>query len=208
MNSPVPPVIKSERRLARWLLIGLAILVTPLIVVGFGVISMFTLDGDAAALRREVAAATEVNWQRKIQLSVGWATLGAVRTGLGFAHHEHMDEARLALAAVRRASVGVYQRTGHAGDWSHEQLFARTDRVMRNRGWSRLVGVADHGETVLVYASDKIDSDNRLELCVAVIDGDELVVVSTRVDAGKLLELAELKMPAGGFRSKLKLAGL
>ena len=114
-----------------------------------------------------------------------------------------LRESARRLAAVRRASVGVYQRTGRAGEWSREKLLSHTDKVMRNRGWSRLVGVTEHGQAVLVYASDEIDSSNRLELCVAVVDDDNLVVVSTRVDAEAVAKLAETKMPAGGWRTKL-----
>lgn len=209
MNTePAPVVPKSERRLLRWLLIGLLAMIIPVVVVAAGVISMFRLNRDAAALRREVVAATNTDWNTKVQLSAGWCTLTAARSILHFIQHEHMDEARLALSAVRSASVGVYQRAGRAGDWSHRQLFERTDRLMRDRGWSRLVGVVEPRSTVLVYASDEIDDSNRVDLCVAVVDGDDLVVVSTRVDADKLIQLAEMKMPAGGFRGKLRHAGI
>lgn len=209
MNTePAPVVPQSERRLLRWLLIGLLAMIIPVIMVAVGVVSMFRLDGDAAALRREVAAATDTVWNSKVQLSAGWCTLTAARTVLHFIEHEHRDEARLALAAVRSASVGVYQRAGRAGPWSHRQLIERTDRLMRQRGWSRLVGVVEPHSTVLVYASDEIADTSRVDLCVAVMDGDDLVVVSTRVDADKLMQLAEMKMPPGGFREKLKHAGI
>jgi hypothetical protein len=204
MNTETPPAIaKSERRLARWLLLGLAVMIAPVLALGLGIASMLSLDSDAALLRREVSAATDSHWHSKVQVSVGWVTLGLLRTGLRFVEHEHMDEARLALSAVRRASVGVYERTGRAGDWSREKLLSHTDRVMRNRGWSRLVGVAEEGQAVLVYASDEIDSSNRLEVCVAVVDDDNLVVVSTRVDADAIAKLAEMKMPPGEWRTKL-----
>ena len=206
MNSPVPPpvpVAKSERRLARWMLLGLLLLITPIVLVGVGVASLFRLNRDAAFLRREVMTATESDWNTKVQVSAGWCTLTTARTVLRFVAHEHPDEARLALAAVRRASVGVYERVGRAGELSAERVIAGVDRKMSARGWSRLVGVFDHGETVLVYASDDLDSGDQVELCVAVVDGDDLVIVSTKIDAGKLVELAEKHLPQGGFREKL-----
>ncbi|MFZ5495829.1 MAG: hypothetical protein ACOZE5_10915 [Verrucomicrobiota bacterium] len=205
MNDPLaPPVSKSERRLARWLLVGLLLFVTPIVVAGVGAASMFRLSRDAAMLRREVMAASDSDWNTKVQVSVGWCTLATARTVLRFVEHEHADDARLALSVVRRASVGVYQRVGRAGEMSRERLFAELDRRMGARGWSRMIGVLDHGETVLVYAADDIASGGRLDLCVAVVDGDDMVVVSTRVDADKLMELAERHLPEGGLREKVK----
>lgn len=207
MNSPVPPsvpVAKSERRLARWMLLGLLLLITPVVLVGVGVASLFRLNRDAAFLRSEVMTATDSDWNTKVQVSAGWCTLTTARTIMRFVAHEHQDEARLALAAVRRASVGVYERVGRAGELSAESVVTGLDRKMSARGWSRLVGVFDRGETVLVYASDDLDSGDQVELCVAVVDGDDLVIVSTKVDAGKLVELAEKHLPKGGLREKLK----
>lgn len=207
MNSPVPPsvpVAKSQNRLARWMLLGLLLLITPLVLVGVGVASLFRLGGDAAFLRREVMNATDSDWNTKVQVSAGWCTLTTARTVMRFVQHEHQDEARLALSAVRRASVGVYERVGRGGEWSREQLFTETDRKMRDRGWSRLVGVVDDDATVLVYTSDDLGTGGLADVCVAVVDGDEMVVVSTKVDADKLFELAERHLPKHGLREKLK----
>ncbi len=206
MNSPVPPsvpVAKSERRLARWIILGLVLLITPVVMVGVGVASLFRLNRDAAFLRREVMAATNAEWNTKVQVSAGWCTLTAARTIMGFVGHEHQEEARLALSAVRRASVGVYERVGRTGELSAEHVIAGVDRKMKDRGWSRMVGVFDYDETVLVYASDDLDSGDHMELCVAVVDGDDLVVVSAKVEASKLVELVEKQLPKGKLREKL-----
>lgn len=206
MNSPVvpPAIAQRERRLLRWILAGLLVMLVPVVVVGVGVVSMFRLSGDAALLKREVMAASDAKWNTKVQVSAGWCTLTAARTIMSFVEHEHRDEARLALSAVRRASVGVYERIGRAGELSTERLMAEIDQKMRQRGWNRLVGVAERNETVLVYCSDDLGSGDQMELCVAVLDGSDLVVVSTKVDAGKLIELAEKHLPEGGIREKLK----
>lgn len=207
MNTPVSPVpVRSERRLARWILVTLLLLITPIALVGVGVASLFGLNRDAALLKREVMAASDSDWNTTVQVNVGWCTLTAARTVLRFVDAPNVDEARLALAAVRRASVGVYQRIGRARDWSRDQLITRTDERMTRRGWSRLVGVLDDDATVLVYASDEIDSGGKIDLCLAVIDGEEMVIVSTRVDAGALVELAGRHMPEGGLRGQLSQA--
>lgn len=204
MNPAVSPEPKSRRRLGWWIALGFGLLLIPPVVLGVGVLSMLRHDRDATALKREVMAASEAGWHTKVQLSVGWVTLGAVRTGLRFVNHEHMDEARMALRAVRNASVGVYERDGREAHLDRAGLFTRTDELMRKRGWTRLVGVAENNETVLVYTSNDIGSGSRLDVCLAVIDGNKLVVVSTNVDSSALMDLAALHMPKGGVIGELR----
>ncbi len=208
MNPVTPSPVARRRSVGWWIALGLGLLLTPLVVFGVGAISMLRLNSDAAVLRREVMAASEAKWQTKVQVSVGWVTLGAVRTGLQFIQAEHIDDARLALKAVRSASVGVYECNSRRGDLSLKQLFDQTDTVMRQRGWSRLVAVADGDKTVLIYTSDDMGSGNRIDLCLAVVDGNEMVVVSTNVDATVLAELAERHMPKDELRAKLRAAKL
>jgi len=204
MNTPVPT---SRRRWWPWLTAILVLLVAPVVIVGVGVLSVITLDRDAALLRREVMGATNSDWHTKVQVSAGWVMLSAVRAGLHFVQHEHIDDARLALAAVRNASVGVYERDTQPVEVNLRELLARVDGVMIDRGWTRLVGVLDHGKTVLVYAANKSFSAAKLDVCVAVVDGPELVVVSTRVDAEALAKLVE-RHARDGYGGKLKLAKL
>lgn len=206
MNPEVSSQPKPRFRIGRWLALGLLLMLTPLVVLGVGVLSMLSLDGDAKVLRREVMAATDADWNTKVQVSAGWLTLGTVRTALRFIEHEHMDEARDAMAAVRKVSVGVYERSGRGEKWSREQLLAKTDERMRKRGWSRLVGVTEHGQAVLVYTSDRMDGGDRLDLCIAVVDGGQMVIVSAKIETDGLVRLVERHMPEGGFREKLKLA--
>jgi len=208
MDPAVAPQSTPRRRYGRWIALGLLVLVTPLVVVGIGILSMLTLDRDAAVLRREVMAASDATWHTKVQVSVGWITLSAVRTALGFVRHEHMDDARLALQAVRNASVGVYERNSTKSGLSLAQLFNQTDQTMRKRGWTRLAAVAEDNKTVLVYAADDMDGGDRMDLCVAVVDGREMVVVSTRVDGSALMDLAAHHMPKGGLGGELKTAQL
>lgn len=206
MNPTVTP--QPRRRVGMWVALGTGLLLTPLVVLGFAAISMVTLDRDAAFLRREIMAATDTKWHTKVQVSAGWMTLGAVRTGMRFIQAEHMDDARLAMKAVRRASVGVYESNVRITNIARGQLFSRTDEMMKQRGWTRLVGVAENEATVLVYTSEDIGSSSRIDLCVAVVDGRQMVVVSTNVDASALAELAERHIPKDGLRGKLKHAKL
>jgi hypothetical protein len=209
MNAATPEAPQKPRRLRWWLAAGLLLLASPFVFVGLAAWSVLTLDRDAAFLRREVMAATGSHWHRKVQVSVGGLVIGALRTGLVFLpRKEHLDEARQALAAVQRASVGVYEADARNADANigFARLIESADRAMGRRGWSRLVGVHDGHSTVLVYSNADPDPEGRIDLCLAVLDGDNLVVASTRVRAEKLRELVERHMPAGGLRQKLKLA--
>jgi hypothetical protein len=187
--NPTPQSPAPRRHVWRWVLLGVGLCLTPVLILGAIALSYLTLDRDVRVLRHHVMAATDAGWKTKIQMSVGRATLGTVRQGLRFVHHKDMDDALLALKAVKHASVGVYERTSGGTDWSREQLFVDTDRAMQKRGWTRLVGVADKKETVLVYVQDNLDEDEPIEICVAVVSGKEMVVASTTIDAEALGEL-------------------
>lgn len=198
--NPAPPTPAPRRHIWRWVLIGAGLCLTPFLVLACVALSYLTLDRNAAVLRGHVMDATDARWSTKVQLSVGTLTLGAIRHGLLFVHAKEMDDARLALAAVRHASVGVYERTSGATSWSREQLFSETDRAMQKRGWSRMVGVVDGKETVLIYAPQDLSADGPVDLCLAVVSGKELVVVSTSVEVDKLAALVERHAGADGLK--------
>lgn len=191
-------------RVFRWLMMGAGLCLAPFVVLAFVVASYLSLDGDATVLRREVMAATETRWNTTIQVSLGRATINAVNFGLGFIRDNAVAEVRAALTAVRRASVGVYERV--AGDTSatREKLFRNTDQAMQKRGWSRLVGAVDGKDAILIYVPQNMAVGGVVEICLAIISGKELVVASTQVDAISLAEL--VKHPAfANMKSRLRL---
>lgn len=198
MNTPTPQALVSpaprRRRIWPWVL---GICLAPFVILTLAVASYITLDRDAAALRRHVMTATNADWHTKVQCSVGCLTIGAVRSGLLFVRQPEVADARLALAAVKHASVGVYTRDRDGEQWSREQLFVETDRAMQKRGWTRLVGVSERAgaEAVLVYVSDDADEGDPIDLCVAVVSDRELVIASTTVDPETLSELVERHTP-------------
>jgi hypothetical protein len=183
MNPPNPP---SPRRRRRWPWI-LAILGSPVLLLALAAVSYLSLQRDAAILRSEVMAATASDWHTKIQLSAGRFTFWIIRSCLAFGSDEKVREARAALNAVRSVSVGVYRRSEATSAFSREQLFNQTDRTMQQRGWTRLVGVADRRENVLIYVPT--DSAEPSRVCLAVVHGRELVVVSARLNPAALAEL-------------------
>lgn len=172
------------------MLLAAALCLTPFLLLGAVAVSYISLNRDVRTLRNHVMAATDAHWKTKVQLSVGGATLCAVRQGLRFVDgHGDIDTARDALRAVRHASVGVYERESGAPSVDRVQFFADTDRAMQKRGWTRLVGVADGKESVLVYVQEDADEDEPIELCLAVVSNRELVVASTTIDARALGDL-------------------
>jgi len=191
-----------RRRLWPWVL---ALCLSPFVILGLAAVSYLTLDRDAAALRRHVMTATNAKWDTKVQLSVGRLTLGAVGLGMSFAPDREVATASKALAAVKHASVGVYELASGQVQVSRDQFFRETDRAMQARGWSRLVGVSEAEDNVLIYVDDDADAEDTIALCLAVVSGKELVVVSTRIDAAELPTLIEEHMP-GELRAKLKQA--
>ena len=206
--TPAPSATPAPRRhVWRWVLLGVGICLTPFLLLGIAAVSYLTLDRDVRVLRQHVMVATDANWSTKVQMSVGRLTLGAIGQGLRLVHRPNIDEARLALRAVRHASVGVYERTSGPADCSQERLLVETDRAMQKRGWTRLVGVADKQESVLVYVQDDLDENEPIELCVAVVNGKEMVVASTIIDAAALGELVA-KHASADIKSRLHFAKL
>ena len=203
--NPTPQSPAPRRRIWPWVLLGVGICLTPFLLLGIAAVSYLTLDRDVRVLRQHVMAATDANWSTKVQVSVGRFTLATIGQGLRLVPHKDIADARLALRAVKHVSVGVYERTSGTADFSPEQFFGETDRAMQQRGWTRLVGVADQHESVLVYVQDDLAEDDPIEICVAVVNGKEMVVASTTIDAVALGELVA-KHAGDGVKGHLRLA--
>ena len=189
------PVSASPRR-RRWWPWVLGLCLAPFVILGVAALNFLSLDRDAAALRRHVMTATDSSWNTKVQVSVGGIALGAVRGGLAVVKSANVEQARLGLRAVSRASVGVYQRDAAAARVAPGQLMADTDQRMRQRGWTRVIGVVRKGETVLVYAPAGAAADDEVDVCLAVIKERELVIVSARLKGEAIGELVRQHLPA------------
>lgn len=76
-TSPAPPVIRPPSS-RRWLWMGLALVLIPLLTLGglaLGVASYFRLSSDTRALRSELMRASGAEWRQRIGLNVGGTTL-------------------------------------------------------------------------------------------------------------------------------------
>lgn len=182
-------------RTVGFVVIGGGICLAPFVVLALVALSYLGLRGDADILREQVFAATPAGWSTKVQVNVGESTLEAAGFGLRFVQHDHIDQAREAIAAVKRASVGVYKREAALDEWSRTELFAHADQAMEKRGWTRWVGVTHENSTVLVYGPQRSVIGESVDVCVAVINEKNLVIASAKLNAEALDELIR----ANGF---------
>lgn len=188
MNPNQAPVHASRKGLRwwQWLLAiggaGFALLITA-------AVNVVTLTRDAAALRNEIVASLESGSTTTVQVSAGPLLLSLVRGGMHFVD-DVPEEARAALQAVRKASVGVY--TIDAGEHSRraEEIFASAETTMARRGWTRVVAVNDGDTQVLVFAPVNSEWTGTQKVCVAVCDEDKLIVVSGTIRPEPLMEIA------------------
>lgn len=187
MNPSTSSVVRPRRRVWPWVLGAAGFCMTAAIVAG---VQCFGLDRDAAALHRRAAAVLGDSLHRKVQVSVGLPGVTAARMIVHYID-DVPPEARQALAAVKSASVGVYELDAAPDAAKRARLLQEADHAMQARGWSRVVGVVDHDETVAIYADPAADADEAQRVCVMVCDHRELVIVAARANPGPLLALAQ-----------------
>jgi len=176
--------------LRRAALFLLPVCAVSLLVIG--VTGFVRLGRDARALRNSLIQTSEsfgVGWRKKFEVRVGPISLQVARTGLSLAPLP--EEVRTALRSVRGGEVGIYQLvTGSIGHGPRRWLEAADD-AMRSRGWYRVVGVAQDDQFVAVYAPVKAAGGTTLQVAVAVLSQEQLVVASGRSDLAPLMELAK-----------------
>lgn len=157
-------------------------------MVAAAAINVVTLNRDARLMRNEILSTIEGHSHTQVQLSVGPTILSGVRLGLAFSD-QIPREAKLAVNAVRSASVGVYELSEDAGETLRAKMFVATDQVMRRRGWTRVVVVNSDGNTVLIYMPENATDHGRQRVCLAVCERDKLVIVSATADTASLVDL-------------------
>lgn len=187
---------KSRHRLWPWILaILVGICVMPVVIVA----SHIGLTREASILRDEMKEASGASWFTRVQLRSGFLLLPTARSIVALCNVD--DEARWALSAVRHASVGFYEldHTGENGPALGEAL-PRLDERMRSAGWERLVTVIDGKENVVIYADSDGSSRRNVRLCIGVVTGKELVIVSATIRPDELLPIIEKHIPKTGIR--------
>jgi hypothetical protein len=191
-----PPVLVAEashrppsRIYLLYLLLLLFLLVPGLCVVG--VASYFHLSSSSKALRGAVMESVPGQWHNRFAMNVGYLTFGLVRLGSQFFNLP--PEAKAAFQALNRGEVGVYQLDERMPHPDCALILKTADHAMRRRGWERILGVAQDGQFVAVYAPHNLRVKD-MSCCVAVLSGQDLVIVSTGGNVSPLLELAQRRL--------------
>jgi hypothetical protein len=183
---------RANSRSAGWILhflgIVLVLAVVAALLAVYAATGFVRLSRDTGALRDSLMRSTAVNWNKQVEINVGPLTLGLVRFGLSFIDLD--PDGRLALTACRGAEVGVYHlQEGHVCE-PYAAVLSSADQAMSARGWERMVGVLHTRELVAVYVPKKMNSAKEVRVCVLVLNGQDLVVVSARSNLEPLLQLA------------------
>lgn len=194
-NSPVepsavaPPVQRPARRRGRWVAI---VLCAFALVATVKVVEAFLPRGEMRDLRQAWAGDAGGLERAQIQFRVGPGLLVMGRAATHFID-EVPDEVRLALSAVRRASVEIYEDVGAP---SAEGLAAQDARMAR-RGWRRVVEVRDETEVVRIYVAEERASRTVLRGAVMVWSDGELVLVGGETKIAPLVTLIESHLTEG-----------
>src|SRR5581483_6911767 len=194
-----PPIIGGEApgverrggfRINPLIVILAMFLLTPLLCV-LGVASFFHLSSPTRALRESVMDSVPGQWDKRFAINAGPLTVGVARFVSGFI--KLPPEARAALQSVHGAEVGIYHLRGEAERVNYAGIFEVADKAMTRRGWDRIVGVAQDGQLVAVYAPRSLHSLSGVSCCVAVFEKQDLVIVSARGNIEPLLELPQFR---------------
>jgi len=174
-----------RRRIWPWVVAGC---LAPCLLLAVVAWSIVTPMRELANLRDKIVTKETGDWETQVQLDLGPGSLALVRMILRFVEHEEIDKARLALAAVRRASVGVYSRTSRT-DRPVGDLLAAAQLTLESRGWTKVAKIVESDSLVLVY---HLETKGAGEFCVAVVDDDECVLVYAKLAEDELAELVKL----------------
>ncbi len=159
-----------------------------LALFSFGLTGCSNMGRDAEALRDSLMNTAAAQWDKEVEIGVGAITLSLARAGLSFVDLD--ADARAALDAVRGAEVGVYRLQSGRRRLAPPAPPAAAEEPMTARGWDRLVIVLGRHELVAIYVPKEIKSPRHMKVCLAVLNEQELVVVSAESNLEPLLEMA------------------
>jgi hypothetical protein len=156
--------------------------------------SAITLSREASALRHSMVSVDGLDAHLRVQGSVGPVLCTLVRFGLRWVDAVP-PEAHEALAAVRGASVAVYELRQDVDAGQRAEVMEQAAATMQRRGWTRTVAVQDGDDNVLIFTAPARAKGNRIDVCVAVCSGRELVVVEARLRARELAAFVAARCP-------------
>ena len=193
-NSNIPPAPRRRFRFVHWFLISMAAMT---VVVAVEVSRVFFLSDEASELRVSFVDSTDIDVQTKVQFSVGPGILGIGRFVTNFID-DIPPEAREALQAVRRTSVGVYELDRIPSEDERVELFRSSHQRLSEEGWEQVVSVTENNETVMIFIPAEITNENEIEFCITVCSGRDLVIVSATTRTEPLLKIAQRESKGWG----------
>jgi hypothetical protein len=166
----------------------LAVLLLLLALFGLAVADCFRMDADGQALRDALKRGSGASSSRVFQGAVGPVLLAASRLGLRFAD-DVPAEAHRGVSALRGARVSVDHLENRIPPQRQAEMIREADRVMNDLGWERLVCVRESDTLVVVYLDATQQRGTTVQTRLAVLDSDQLVIVSARIRLQPLLDL-------------------
>ena len=148
----------------------------------------FRVSSETRALRDVGLEFGTIGAEEKIELGLGFFTVGLARLGTRFV--DLPPEARAILGSVNGAECSVYRLQGRKADVS--QVLIEADKAMAKRGCERIVGVIDKEQLVAVYVPRNISS-KKTSLSVLVLTGREMVCATARGDMEAVMQMAFTK---------------
>jgi hypothetical protein len=149
----------------------------------------FRVSSDTRALRDVALEFAAPGAEEKIEIGVGFFTVGLAKVGTRFI--ELPPEVRTLLGAVKNVECSVYEVRERQGDIS--QFLVEADRAMNSRGSDRIVGVIDADQVVAVYVPRDVKSEHNMKLSVVVLTRNELICATARGDLEPLVQMAYSK---------------
>lgn len=156
------------------------------------VLTMTMLGGcmwapDLAMVKRDIERQMPgVNFNKKIELSLGPLTLGFVRLITSLVPDAR--EASPFLRDVRRVQVAVYELDDESGGSYDVKMPARIRSMTEDEGWELAVKVREEDESVWVMY--KMDDESIREAYVCVLGDEELVLVHAKGRLERLMARA------------------
>lgn len=179
--------VSKRRRIWPWIV---AAIMAPWLLLAAGVWSVITPIRELTIIRDELVTDASGPWKTRVQVDLGPATLTVARTAMAFVRNKDIEIPRNVLAAVKRASVGVYFRDTDNAVQDPAALVESAETALLARGWERMVKVLDGDQAVLIFNAN--DMRRAGEFCVAVMQDEECVLVYAKLAPDELSTLVNV----------------
>jgi hypothetical protein len=149
----------------------------------------FRVSSDTQALRDVALKLQTAEAEEKIEIGVGFFTVGLAKLGARFV--ELPPEVRGILGSVDGVECSVYELRG--GESNFAEVLSKADESMEKRGLDRVVGVLEREQLIAVYVPRKMKSHRDMSITVMVLTRRELICASARGDLDSVMQLAITK---------------